>query len=293
MLKTKYDNKKIILIIVAGVIAVSIAALFMNSYRIEPTIAVATEEKDLPAVPILMYHSVCNNKKVVSDYRISPEQFERDIEYLHKKGYNSIFVSDLVAYVYEGTPLPDKPVVLTFDDGYLNNMTYVLPILEKFDMCATVSVVGEFAEQFSKISDSNPLYAYLTWNDIRAMSATERIEIGNHTYAMHEIGERKGCAKISGESVEKYDEALTNDLERLQNALLENSGTTPIVFAYPYGFISEESLPVIKKLGFLAALTCYEHINYIDGTAEQLYRLGRFNRTPNISTESFMKKIGI
>ncbi len=293
MLKTKFDKEKVFFMVAAVIIALSLIMLCMHSYNTVPTMAVETEKKDMPAVPILMYHSVCNNKKVVSDYRISPEQFKKDIEYLYEKGYNSIFVSDLVAYVYDGVPLPDKPVVLTLDDGYLNNMTYVLPVLEKFGMCATVSVVGEFSEESSKVNDPNPLYAYLTWDDIRALSASGRIEIGNHTYAMHEIGERRGCAKISGESVEKYDEALTDDLGKLQNALLENSGITPIVFAYPYGFVSDESLPVIKKLGFLAALTCYEHINYINGTAEQLYSLGRFNRTPDMSTEAFMNKIGI
>jgi len=65
------------------------------------------------------------------------------------------------------------------------------------------------------------------------------------------------------------------------------------VFTYPFGFVSEESLPVIKKLGFLAALTCYERINYINGSVDQLYRLGRFNRRPGLTTEEFMSKVGI
>ena len=105
------------------------------------------EEEKYPDVPILMYHSVCNNTKVQSDYRVSPEQFESDMKYLDDSGYTAIFVGDLIGYVYEGMPLPDKPVIITLDDGYLNNLTYVLPVLEKYDMCATVSVVGEFVEK--------------------------------------------------------------------------------------------------------------------------------------------------
>ncbi|MBQ6892611.1 MAG: polysaccharide deacetylase family protein, partial [Clostridia bacterium] len=215
------------------------------------------------------------------------------IKYLHDNGYTAIFVGDLVGYVYEGMPLPDKPVIITLDDGYLNNLTYVLPILEKYDMCATVSVVGEFVEGAEKENDPNPMYAYLTWENIKALEDSGRIEIGNHTNKMHEIGERRGCMKIVGESEENYDKALSADLTVLQNSLTENSDLTPIVFTYPFGFVSEESLPIIKKLGFLAALTCYERINYIDGTRDQLYRLGRFNRTPDISTEQFMKSAGI
>ncbi|MBQ8836646.1 MAG: polysaccharide deacetylase family protein [Clostridia bacterium] len=251
-----------------------------------------TDEK-YPAVPILMYHSVCNNEKVNSDYRISPEMFESDMKYLFENGYTAIYVGDLVGYVYEGMPLPDKPVIITLDDGYLNNSTYVLPILEKYDMCATVSVVGEFIAEAEREKDPNPKYAYLTWQDIRTLEDSGRIEIGNHTNAMHEIGERRGCMKIVGESDDGYDKALSSDLTALQNSLTEKSGITPIVFTYPFGFVSEESLPIVKKLGFLAALTCYERINYIDGTRDQLYRLGRFNRAPGLSTEQFMKKVGI
>lgn len=284
-------RERIVGLLAAVIIIISLFALCVKNYNAIP--AAATVGEELPKVPIIMYHSVCNNKKVVSDYRISPELFEKDVEYLQKNGYKSIFVSDIIAYVYDGVPLPEKPIIITLDDGYLNNMTNVLPILEKYDMRATVSVVGEFTEKFSSVNDPNPLYAYLTWDNIRTLDATDRIEIGNHTYSMHEIGERRGCAKISGESEEKYEEVLTEDLEKLQNELLEKSGVLPVVFTYPFGFVSKESLPTIKKLGFLAALTCYEHINYIDGTPQQLYNLGRFNRPPKVSTDEFMKKVGI
>ncbi len=284
------------LLICAVAFALFASALFYIFYTdVTPASVIVTEneEEKMPAVPILMYHSVCDNEKVQSDYRVSPRVFENDMKYLCDKGYTAVFVSDLVGYVYEGMPLPGKPVIVTLDDGYLNNLTEVLPILEKYDMCATVSVVRAFTERAVKENDPNPLYAHLTWDDIKALEDSGRIEIGNHTGAMHEIGERRGCMKISGESEERYDEVLTNDLTSLQNALTEKSGLTPIVFTYPFGFVSEESLPVIKKLGFLAALTCYERINYINGSVDQLYRLGRFNRKPNMTTEEFMNKVGI
>lgn len=290
----KIEGKLLICAIAVTLFASALFYIFYSDSM--PVAAVVEEEKNsekIPAVPILMYHSVCDNERVQSDYRVSPRVFENDIKYLYDKGYTAIFVADLVGYVYEGMPLPQKPVIITLDDGYLNNLTEVLPILEKYDMCATVSVVRAFTEKAVKENDPNPLYAHLTWDDIKALEDSGRIEIGNHTGAMHEIGERRGCMKISGESKERYDEVLTNDLTSLQNALTEKAGLTPIVFTYPFGFVSEESLPVIKKLGFLAALTCYERINYINGTVDQLYRLGRFNRKPNMTTEEFMNKVGI
>ena len=293
--KTKRIEKQLLCsALIALMLGVALIG-FLFRLRSVPASAGASEDTEarMPAVPILMYHSVCNNERVQSDYRVSPETFEHDLAYLREKGYTAVFVADLISYVYEGYALPEKPVILTLDDGYLNNLTEVLPLLEKYDMKATVSVVGEFSETFSASPDRNPLYAYLTWEDIRALDASGRVEIGNHTYAMHEIGTRRGCMKLVSESEERYDKALTEDLNRLQDTLTQNAGLTPIVFTYPYGFVSEESIPVLRKLGFLAALTCYERINYITGEPAQLYRLGRFNRIPGNSTEAFMRKVGI
>lgn len=287
-------KKERFLLFLAFLTAAVGGTLIKYMYMSENAVAVSEEiDSECIAVPIIMYHSVCDNKKVTTDYLVSPSVFESDIKYLYENGYTAIFVGDLVGHVYEGMPLPGKPIIITLDDGYLNNMTNVLPILEKYDMCATVSVVGEFVNAAVKENDPNPMYAYLTWDDIKQLEDSGRIEIGNHTNSMHEIGERRGCMKIVGESVEKYDSVLSKDLTELQNALTEKSGLTPIVFTYPFGFVSEESLPIVKKLGFLAALTCYERINYIDGSREQLYRLGRFNRTPNMTTKQFMEKIGV
>ena len=286
----KYFLLSALAIFLAG--ALGIGVYLRNSQPIAVSAVEETGQK-MPAVPILMYHSVCDNPRVQTDYRVPPTVFESDLAYLREHGYTAVHVADLVAYVYEGMELPARPVVITLDDGYLNNLTEVLPLLEKYDMRATVSVVGEFTQTFSNTADPNPLYAYLTWEDIRALDASGRVEIGNHSYAMHEIGARRGCMKVQGESTESYQETLAADLTKLQDALTEQSGLTPIVFTYPYGFISEESIPVLRKLGFLAALSCYERINYLTGDAEQLYRLGRFNRGPHLTTKAFMEKAGL
>lgn len=288
-----HKNEKRLLCSAFAVLALAALALaaFSPAPSIQPTAAEA--EAALPAVPILMYHSVCDNPRVQGNYRISPEMFEKDLAYLQEKGYTAIHVADLAAYVYEGTPLPDNPVILTLDDGYLNNLTAVLPLLEQYDMCATVSVVGAFTETFSTTPDRNPLYAYLTWEDVRTLSESGRVEIGNHTYGMHEIGARRGCMPVQGESEDSYRQTLKSDLEKLQEALTVHSGVTPIVFTYPYGFISDASYPILREMGFLAALSCYERINYITGEPEQLYRLGRFNRPPHLSTKAFMEKVGL
>ena len=65
-------------------------------------------------------------------------------------------VEDLIRYVDQGTPLPEKPVMLTFDDGHYNYISYLLPLLEEYDMKAVVSVVGEFADTYTETRTPTP-----------------------------------------------------------------------------------------------------------------------------------------
>ncbi len=242
-------------------------------------------------VPILMYHSVGYNR-VQSPYILSPEVFEEDMRWLSEQGYTAVFVSDLVHYVLHKTALPDKPVVITLDDGFLNNRTYVLPILQKYGMRAVISVVGSFCETYTRHPDPNPSYAYLTWEDISYLVRSGMVEIGNHTYEMHSVGKRTGCMRLAGESVAAYSATLSNDLSKLQSVLQERSGVTPAVFAYPYGAVSEEAVFVLQSLGFSAAMTCVERVNLLSpNQPETLYHLGRFNRASGESTEAFMTRV--
>lgn len=244
-------------------------------------------------VPILMYHSILQSENG-NCYCLSAAAFRSDLEYLKEHGYQTVFVSQLSDYVLQGRPLPEKPVVITLDDGHLNALTAVLPILEELDMKATVSVVGCYTEKSITENDPNPNYAYLTWQDIEALQNSGRVEIGNHTFQLHELSDRRGAEKKCNESTACYQALLREDLTRLQTSLTQQCGTTPRVFAYPYGFASPESLDVLKELGFTAALTCKEKINHLTADdPEQLYDLGRYNRPSGVSTGEFMRRVGL
>lgn len=252
----------------------------------------AAEGQEPVEVPILMYHSVLERENG-SIYCIGREAFRADLLYLKEHGYEAVLASELADWAREGKPLPEKPVMITLDDGFLNGLTAVLPVLEELDMKAVISVVGAYSEQSIAEHDPDPRYAYLTWEDIRTLAQSGRVEIGNHTYAMHGLEGRRGCARCSGEEAEVYRAALAGDLSRLQELLTRESGVTPVTFAYPYGAVSGEALTVLKELGFQAALTCDERINTLTGDPEELYCLGRFNRPSDESTEAFMARVGL
>ena len=240
-------------------------------------------------LPVLMYHSIC--EKTVSEYSVTPEQIESDLKYLSNRGYTSVTAQELADYVYNGGKLPQKPFLLTLDDGFYNNLYYLEPILEKYDMTALVSVVGDFIERKAAADQHIPEYSYLTWEDINKMLSSGRFELGNHTYNMHSTDSRKGCKINSGENTETYVRNVNKDISLLQQMIKENTGTNQIVFTYPYGACCTEIQPVLRENGFLITLNCYEKPNYITREKSTLYGLNRYNRSGYYTTEEYMNKL--
>lgn len=242
------------------------------------------------SVPIIMYHSILKSKS--GDYIVHPSTLENDLKFIKENGYNTITMTDLINYVYFDSELPEKPIIITFDDGHYNNLTYALPLLEKYDMVAVISIVGKYTEKYTKSDEVNPNYSYLRWSDINDLIKSGRFEFQNHTYDLHNITKnRKGCMKMKGEGLESYKKVLSEDLSRLQKDFNENTNYIPNTFTYPFGAISNDSIDVIKELGFKASLSCDEGINLISKNPDCLYQLKRYNRPNNISTYNFFNKI--
>ena len=203
-----------------------------------------------------MYHSVLKSKS--GNYIVHPDTLENDLKYIQSKGYSTITMTDLIGYVYNDYPLPEKPIIITFDDGYYNNLGYAVPLLHKYNMKAVISIVGQYTDNFSEVDEANLNYGHLRWKDINELITDGCIEFQNHTYNFHSIkNDRKGCKKISSESLDRYTTLLTNDITKLQNEFKENcNGYIPNTFTYPFGAISKESILIIKSLGFKASLSC-------------------------------------
>ena len=249
-----------------------------------------SREEAAVTLPVLMYHSVCNGEP--TEYRVTPEQLESDLEWLSENGYKSVTAAEVTAYANSRGDLPEKPVMITFDDGYYNNLAYALPLLEKYDMTAVVSVVGEYTDKDAAADPHVPSYSYLTWGDIGELSDSGRVEIGAHTYAMHSLySGRKGCGKLAGEYEQEYRDALSEDIRLQQKGFKEHLGYVPTVFAYPFGNVSRESVPVLRENGYLMTLTCRELPNRITRDPDCLYGIGRFNRSGLYSTEEYMSEI--
>ena len=238
-------------------------------------------------LPVIMYHSLT---EPTNDYQLSPADFAQDLAYLKSRGYESVTIAQLADYTHGKGELPAHPVLITFDDGFYNNLSAALPLLEQYDMQAVVSVVGRYTDELAPADPHVERYSYLTWEDIRTLLDSGRVELGSHTYDLHTNNKRAGCSILLGEDVDAYTLMLRTDLETLQNRAKTETGASPAVFAYPYGFICRESIPVLKDLGFVCTLTCREEPNYITRDPACLYALGRYHRSPRYSTEEFFAK---
>ncbi|MDD6762337.1 MAG: polysaccharide deacetylase family protein [Clostridiales bacterium] len=267
---------KHIIIMLAVILTVSAI-----SFAAHTTVQISSPAEKSVSVPILMYHSILKHSDG-NKYTVSPYAFEGDLKFLNNHGYTTVVMQDLIDYVYNGTELPEKPIVLTFDDGFYNNYYYVYPLLLQYNAKAVISIVGSYTDEYTENCDTNPAYAYLSWNTTREMADSGLVEIQNHTYNLHSLDDgRMGCGKKSTESTEEYTAMLTQDINSMQEKCLENLGKSPAVFTYPFGCASDESLDVIKKLGFKASLSCEEGVNELKHDPEQLYLMKRYIRTPS------------
>lgn len=254
--------------------------------------AVATAQNDMIALPVVMYHGILKDKNLQGEYVISPKEFEEDMKNIHELGFNPVITKDIINYVYNKKPLPENPIIITFDDGYYNNYLYAYPILKKYGYKAVLSPVVYFTEEYSKSMDLNGAYANCTWDNLKEMIEADVFEIQNHSYNLHKpSGKRQGVKKRQGESPEKYEEIITEDIVTAQTKFKEKLNITPSAFVYPFGAKSDSTTDILKKIGFKATFICEEKINYLSYDKDCLYDMGRYLRSHNENSRDFFEKL--
>lgn len=282
----KYRNilKNILLITTYCLLSISI---IKSIYKIH--VVSSAQPVDGILVPIIMYHQVKNSG--FGNDVISPKEFESDLKYLKENNYNTITMTQLIDYVHNKKELPQNPVVLSFDDGYLSTYLNVYPLVKEYNMKIVLSVIGKSVDDFSKVCDENINYSHVTWDQVKEMQQSGLVEIQSHSYNLHKISKgRYGCCQKNNESLEQFEELFTNDINKLQEEILSVTGSSPNTFTYPYGKYNDEIENIVKKLGFKATLTCKFGVNVIDHDPDTLYSLKRIRRAHNQSIKKMIKE---
>ena len=236
-----------------------------------------------------MYHEI-KTYKVGKDV-ITPYEFESDLKYLQKNKYSTLTMTQLIEYVNDDVPLPDNPIILTFDDGYLNTYLNAFPLLKEYHMKIVFSIIGKNTDDFTRIPDNNADYSHVTWNQLNEMLDSGYVEVQNHTYNLHSLNNKRvGCMQTSAESFTQYEKILTEDIGKFQEQLTMMTGDTPNTFAYPYGRFNANTDLILKNLGFQATLSCQYGINRITKEPDSLFDLKRICRAHGQSLENVLKE---
>ncbi len=271
---------------------VLILFLSLASFSLCALSALAQSPAPIP-LPIVMYHHVSPDPNACGDYTVSTESLTQDFAYLQERGYRSVSLADLRAFVRGEADLPEKSVMITFDDGQESFLAYVLPLLEAYDFSAVCAIIGTCADAYTKVSDHHLSYSYLSWEEIQDLSRSPHVEFSLHTQNMHNIEARKGCQIKAGETTEVYKQRFSEDLAQLEAGFAKYTGDIPRAFAYPYGFECPEALEVLQTRGYDILFTCHDRVNQLQGKAEDLLSLGRFNRPYTADRQQFFQSMGI
>ena len=221
---------------------------------------------------ILMYHHVIEgDKSKCNDWTTTTQCLREDLQWLKDHGYTSLLPSELAA----GTALPEKAVLITFDDGYASNYKLAYPLLQEFNAKAVISMIVR--RTVDGKSD------FLTWDMCREMAASGLVEIGSHTYDSHK-DEPRGIQRIKGESREAYEARIFPELEESIRLIEENVGQPVQFFAYPHGQTEPWADGFLREHFAVTVTTDHGAAN----TSRGLYDLPRFNINPRQPASKYL-----
>ena len=216
------------------------------------------------AIPIFMYHHVSPHPGLVT---ISPETFDAQMHYLSENGFHCTTPEAVANYIQTGKPLPQKSVLLTFDDGYLDNYAYAYPILKKYGLKATLfGITGWFHEgpirEIDEARATCPDHAdcanairegkgdevMLRWSEIEKMIAEDVFNLHSHTHTHTRFDKTNQplVAKIA---------ALDQDLALSKETLKKRLGIESAHLCWPQGYYDAEYIKAANAAGFTMLYT--------------------------------------
>ncbi len=277
-------NRKRLLVVVSAVVlilGVSVA-LYVRALR-----------KDTVPLPVLMYHHL--DQVAGNDWVVTPEQFETQMRTISENGWHSVTVDQLIACVDEGAALPEKPVLITFDDGYTSNLEIAAPILEKYGLHGVIFVVGINAGQQYYAHTGEPLTPpRFALEEAREWIDRGVIELASHTYDMHQDASQgwsghDGVLAKEDESEEEYRQKLTDDMEKERALFREKLGIGFQAFSFPFGFFNEKADEILKSEGIRLTVTTNYAPNLIrKGDPDSLHLLNRYTITDRTTPEELL-----
>ncbi len=222
----------------------------------DPIQAIVSSE-DVSSVSVIMYHNFVSKEDIKSgieyeEYSISPEDFEKDLIWLKDNGYVTITSDELLEFLEEKNPLPEKTVILSIDDGSWGVYKNAWPLLKKYGMKADLNIIGAQIDATwdsinSGKSRDGEAAPFCTWEELVEMQKSGAINICSHTYGLHVYNknERIGMNLMENETEEAFTSVVKKDYEKSLRCIRGWIGKAPRTVAYPYSKRCVESDNII------------------------------------------------
>ena len=242
----------------------------------------ARMKKAVPSfIPVLMYHKI-PDAPLASKHQIfvTKENFARHLAYFQQHGFTPMTFLDYQAFASGRRPLaefPRRPLVLTFDDGYLDNYTNLLPLMRQYGYRGVLYLLGDFGVRYNQwdlAADPTEPHADLMDAAQKQAFVAAGWEIGAHTMRHARLPELPAT------------EALA-EMQQSKAALEEALGTEIISFAYPYGALTEETKALARQAGFTYAVATDTGGLHLEDDRMQIFRINMF---PHETPGSLRKK---
>ena len=217
--------------------------------------------RSAPGVPVLNYHQV--EEKNGNPLTLWPDQFETQMSYLADEGYTTITIDEMMDALENGTPLPDKPVIITFDDGYADNYEYAYPILKKYGFKATIFLIYDFTNAYPN---------YLTWDQINEMKESGLIRFESHTMTHANLAELTSTDELRHEIADSHD------------LLSDKLGYDMHYIAYPGGRVNTEIEEITRAAGYRGGFTVHYGLSTPEEGRYQMDRIPIFGANTHTLT---------
>lgn len=249
-------------------------------------------------VPVLMWHNLAEESS--GDMTISVDTFRAQIEALHEAGFKTVSLQQLYDYVHFGTELPEKPIVLTFDDGYFSNYEYAFPILQEYDMQATIFAIGVSVGKDTYKDTDHAMTPHFGADEAREMVDSGLISVQSHTFDMHqwppfEDGNaqvRETLLPFDGEADADYEAAVEADFAESRELLESITGQPVNALAFPEGAYVTLTQDALRSAGAEMTFTTVRAVNtVVKGLPQSLCAMPRFGMTESTDMTALVAEL--
>lgn len=217
------------------------------------------EHAQLARVPVIMYHDVLPEKEVFFD--ITPERLNADFRAIREQNLTPVSLEQLVNHLQTGVPLPEKPIVLTFDDGYIGHYSYVYQLAKYYNYPVAFSIFTD------KVDGKIVGRSTVTWEQVEEMAQDPLVTIISHS-----VTHPRDLTELSEQDL-RYE--LATAKKRLEETL-----NIPInYFTYPEGNYDERVVEATAAAGYKAALIMRNDSGKFAGESEDLLTIERFGES--------------